>query len=91
MTDDRSQEKVRLEDKGFTMDITKSTCCRRLSFVNLVSYPHCGKSFQPGSLAAKAVAENRVFNRKAYVIFLAALLTLPLALFFIQGYLHVSP
>ena len=73
------------------MDITKSNCCRRLAFVNLVSCPHCGKCFQPGSLAAKAVAETRAFNRKAYVIFLAAFLTLPLALFLVQGYLHGSP
>jgi hypothetical protein len=72
------------------MEMTKSLCCRRLCFTNASSCPHCGKGFQPGSLAAKAVAENKVFDRKTYAIFLAAFLILPPALFLIQGYLHGS-
>jgi len=73
------------------MDITKSTCCRRLSFINLVSCPHCGNALPPGALKAKALAEDRAFNRKGYVLFLAAFLILPPALFLTQGYLLVSP
>jgi hypothetical protein len=73
------------------MNITKSLCCHRLSLTNALSCPHCGKGFQPGSLAAKAEAENKAFDRKAYAIFVAAFLILPPALFFVQRYLHGSP
>jgi hypothetical protein len=70
------------------MDITKSLCCHRLCLTNALSCPHCGKTFQPGSLAAKAVAENTVFHRKTYAVFLAAFLIVPPALFLIQTQLH---
>lgn len=73
------------------MDITKSFCCRRLCLTNALSCPHCGKGFQPGSLEAKAVAENKAFDRKLLVTFLAVFLIFPPALFFLQGYLHGSP
>ncbi len=73
------------------MNITRSLCCHRLCLTNSLSCPHCGKGFQPGSLDAKADAENIAFDRKTYVIFLAAFLILPPALFLIQGYLHASP
>lgn len=58
------------------MDITKSTCCNRLSFVNAILCPHCGKAFQPGTLKAKAVAEDKAFNRKAYGLLFAAFVAL---------------
>lgn len=69
------------------MDMTKSQCCRRLCLTNALSCPHCGKGFQPGSLAAKADAENKALARRTYVIFIAAFLILPPALFLIEGYL----
>jgi hypothetical protein len=53
--------------------------------------PHCGKGFQPGSLAAKADAETKALSRKTYAIFLTAFLILPPVLFLIQGYLHRLP
>jgi hypothetical protein len=65
------------------MDITKSTCCRRLSFVNAVSCPHCGQAFPPGTLKAKALAEDKAFNKKVYVLFLAALVALAAVSIFI--------
>jgi hypothetical protein len=58
------------------MDIIKSTCCRRLSFVNALSCPHCGEAFPTGALKAKALAEDKAFNRRVYVLFLAAFLAL---------------
>ena len=70
------------------MDITKSLCCRRLCLTNALSCPHCSKSFQPGSLAAKADAENKTLSRRTYAIFVAAFLILPPGLFLIQGYLR---
>lgn len=73
------------------MDLTRSLCCRRLCFTNAFYCPHCGKSFQPGSLAAKAVAENAAFKRKGFAVFLAAFLIVPPALFLIHGYLQRSP
>ena len=76
---------------GEDMDITKSLCCRRLCLTNALSCPHCGKGFQPGSLAAKADAETKALTRKTYAIFLTAFLILPPALFLIQGYLHRMP
>jgi hypothetical protein len=69
------------------MNITKSLCCHRLCLTNALSCPHCGKSFQPGALDAKADAENKAFDRKGYAIFLAAFLILPPALFLVQRYL----
>jgi hypothetical protein len=68
------------------MEITKSLCCHRLCLTNTLSCPHCGKAFQPGSLAAKAIAENTAFTRRIYAIFLAAFLILPAAFFLMQGY-----
>jgi hypothetical protein len=75
-------------ETGEDMDITKSLCCRRLCLTNALACPHCGKDFQPGSLAAKADAENKALSRRTYAMFLAAFLLLPPALFLIQGYLH---
>jgi hypothetical protein len=74
------------------MDITKSSCCHRLSFTNAASCPHCGRAFQPGTLAAKAVAEDKAFDRKANVLFLVAFLALPVLLLFLQleGLLHAT-
>ena len=66
------------------MDLTKSLCCRRLCFANAASCPHCGKAFQPGALKAKAVAEDKAFDRKAHALFLAAFLVLPVVMFFVQ-------
>jgi hypothetical protein len=73
------------------MNITKSLCCHRLCLTNALLCPHCGKGFAAGSLAAKADAENAAFDRKSHVMFLAAFLILPTALFLIQRYLHGSP
>lgn len=66
------------------MDLTKSLCCRRLCFTNAASCPHCGKAFQPGALKAKAVAEDKAFDRKAHALFLATFLVLPVVIFFVQ-------
>jgi len=70
------------------MEITKSQCCHRLCLSNAVACPHCGKPFQPGALGAKATAENSAFMKKIYIMFIAAFLILPPALFLIQGYVH---
>jgi rRNA maturation protein Rpf1 len=71
------------------MNITKSLCCRRLSFINATSCPHCGAAFQTGSLKSKAVAEDKAFDRKARVLFIIAFLAVPAVLFVlqIQGFL----
>ena len=58
------------------MDITKSTCCNRLTFINVILCPHCGKAFQSETLKGKAVAEDKAFNRKTYGLFLAAFVAL---------------
>lgn len=58
------------------MDMTKSTCCHRLSFVNLASCPHCGKGFSPGELKSKARAEDKAFDKKIYALFLAVFIVL---------------
>ena len=58
------------------MDITRSMCCHRLSFVNLVSCPHCGKTFSPGTLQSQARAEDKAFNKKVYALFLAVFVVL---------------
>jgi hypothetical protein len=69
------------------MDITKSTCSSRLSFVNAVSCPHCGKAFPPGKLKAKAVAEDKAFNRKVYGLFFASFVALPVSIFILSQHL----
>ena len=66
------------------MNITKSLCCRRLSFINATSCPHCGVAFQDGSLRSKAVAEDKAFDRKARVLFIIAFLAVPVVLFVLQ-------
>jgi hypothetical protein len=75
------------------MNITKSLCCHRLCFTNTASCPHCGESFQPGALKAKAVAEDKAFEMKAHALFLAAFLALPALLLFVQfqGYFRGTP
>lgn len=75
------------------MDLTKSLCCQRLCFTNTASCPHCGKAFQPGALKAKAVAEDKAFDRKAHALFIAAFLALPTVLLVVQfqNYLHGTP
>lgn len=75
------------------MNLTKSLCCRRISFTNAASCPHCGKAFQAGTLKAKAVAEDKAFNRNAHVLFIIAFVVLPAVLFFLQfqNYLHSTP
>ena len=75
------------------MNLTKSLCCHRLCFTNLASCPHCGRPFQSGTLRAKAVAEEKAFDTKANVLFLAALVVVPALLLFVhfQGYLQGTP
>jgi hypothetical protein len=59
----------------------------------VASCPHCGKPFQSGTLRAKAVAEEKAFDRKANVLFLAALVVVPAVLLFVhfQVYLQGTP
>jgi hypothetical protein len=80
-------------EKRENMNLTSSLCCRRLSFTNESSCPHCGRTFPPGTLEAKAVAENKAFDRKSHILFIIAFLAFPAVLFFlqVQGYLHVTP
>ena len=66
------------------MSLTRSLCCHRLSFTDTAFCPSCGKTFQPGELQAQAVAEEKAFSMKAYVIFLVAFLTLLWLLVFVQ-------
>jgi len=66
------------------MRLTRSSCCRRLCFTNAASCPHCGKAFQPGSLDKKAAKEDKAFDQRSHVLFLAAFLVLPVVLFFIS-------
>ena len=65
------------------MGLTRSFCCRRLCFTNAASCPHCGKGFQPGTLDEKAAKEDKAFDQRSHVLFLVALLVLPVVLFFI--------
>ena len=65
------------------MDITKSTCCRRLTFVNVASCPHCGNAFPAGALQDKAIAEVKAFNRNINALFLAVLVALAAVSIFI--------
>ena len=65
------------------MDITRSTCCHRLSFVNLVLCPHCGKTFLPGLLKSKALAEDKAFNKKLNALFLSVFVALALVSVFL--------
>lgn len=71
------------------MDITRSACCRRLSFVNLASCPHCGKAFPPATLKAKGLAEDKAFNRKVRALFLAVFVVWAVVSIFILAQ-HVS-
>ncbi len=75
------------------MNLTKSSCCGRLSFTDAASCPHCGKAFQPGTLKAKAVAEGKAFDRKARAVFIVAFIAFPVMLLYLQfqGYLHGTP
>lgn len=65
------------------MGLTRSLCCRRLSFTNATSCPHCGKEFRPGSLDEKAAGEDKAFDRRSHALFLVAFLVLPTVLSFI--------
>jgi len=65
------------------MRLTRSFCCRCLCFTNATSCPHCGKGFPPGSLDEKAENEDKAFDQRSHVLFLVALLVLPVVLFFI--------
>jgi len=56
------------------MGLTRSLCCRRLCFTSTASCPHCGKAFQPGALNAKAVAEDKAFDKKFHILFLVMFL-----------------
>jgi len=67
------------------MGITRSPCCRRLCFTNTASCPHCGKAFQPGVLKAKAVAEDKAFDKRSHILFLVMFLVLPTVLLFISS------
>lgn len=73
------------------MDINRSTCCHRLSFVNLVSCPHCGKAFLSGTLKSQALAEDKLFNKKVYALFLAVFVFLAVASIFILSQQSAKP
>jgi hypothetical protein len=63
-------------EKGEDMGLTRSLCCHRLNFTDAAFCPSCAKTFQPGALQAKAVAEEKSFSMKANALFLGAFLTL---------------
>lgn len=73
------------------MDITRSKCCRRLTFVNVASCPHCGKAFSPGTLQSKALAEDKEFNKKINALFLAVLVALAAMSIFIFSQYPAKP
>ena len=73
------------------MDITRSVCCHRLSFVNLASCPHCGKAFSAGTLQSQARAEDKAFNNKVYVLFLAVFVALTVVSIFILSQQPTRP
>ena len=73
------------------MDITRSVCCHRLSFVDLVSCPHCGKAFSAGMLQSQARAEDKAFNKKVYALFLAVFVVLAVVSIFILSQHVTSP
>jgi hypothetical protein len=54
------------------MNITKCPSCGRLCFSDAPFCPSCAVAFQAGELNAKADAEERAFNRKWNLIFIAA-------------------
>src|ERR1043165_327596 len=73
------------------MDITRSKCCHRLSFVNLASCPHCGKAFSPGMLQSQARAEHKAFNKQVYAVFLAAFVVLAVVSIFLLAQQQTKP
>jgi ribosomal protein L32 len=56
------------------MSLTKCPACHRLTFIDASSCPSCEEAFRPGTLRAKAAAEERGFNRRCGTMFLSALL-----------------
>jgi hypothetical protein len=72
------------------MSLTRSLCCHRLSFTDTACCPTCGKTFQPGALHAKAVAEARAFSIKAHAIFLGIIVTLLGVLIIVQFQPYVN-
>ena len=72
------------------MGLTRSLCCHRLSFTDAAFCPSCGKTFQPGALQAKAIAEEKAFSMKANALFLGAFLTLLGVLTFVQFQAYVN-
>ena len=72
------------------MSLTRSLCCHRLNFTDAAFCPSCGKTFQPGALQAKAVAEETAFSMKANALFLGLLLTLLGVLIFVQSQAYVT-
>ena len=72
------------------MSLTRSLCCHRLNFTDAAFCPSCGKTFQPGALQAKAVAEEKAFSMKANALFLGLLLTLLAVLIFVQLQAYVN-
>jgi hypothetical protein len=72
------------------MGLTRSLCCRRLIFTDAAFCPSCGKTFQAGTLQAKAVAEEKAFSMKANALFLAAFLTLLGVLILVQVHAYVN-
>ena len=72
------------------MGLTRSLCCHRLNFTDAAFCPGCGKTFRPGALQAKAVAEEKAFSMKANALFLGLFLTLVGVLIFIQFQAYVN-
>ena len=58
------------------MSLTKCPGCSRLCFSKYASCPNCSRVFEVGELDAKVNAEDRAFNRKANIVFLAVFLIL---------------
>ena len=72
------------------MSLTQCPNCRRRCFTDAVSCPNCFQTFQPGSLQAYAVAEEKAFSAKTNALFLSLFVICLAVLLFFQLQPHLD-
>ena len=72
------------------MGLIQCPNCHHQCFTDSVLCPSCGETFQAGMLQAVAVAEDKMLNRKANILFLSLVGTslVVLVLVELQAYLN---
>jgi hypothetical protein len=71
------------------MSLTQCPNCRGRCFTDTASCSRCYQTFQPGSLEAYAVAEEKAFSAKAHALFLSLFLTWLAVLLLVQIQTHL--